>query len=354
MIPSPESIDAAWLTEQLQTAGHDTKVQSFTAEKIGTGQIGLCIRYRLTCTGDIKNVPTSLVGKFPSTDPQSRSTGVSLRNYIKEVSFYREMARHVSINTPRCYFAEIEGEGPEFMLLLEDLAPARQGDQLTGCSVDVARAAVMELVGLHAPMWNDESLNDLPFLKGPPEEPGAFKALYMMLLTGFLGRYGEHLSPPQQDILTRFGEGLDAFRAAPSSVFSPIHIDYRLDNIMIDDRGEPPIITVVDWQSVTTGNPITDVGYFLGSGLLPEVRREVEEEIVRGYHDGLLSTGITGYDFNECWQDYRRAAFAGFTVAVIASMLVEQTPRGDEMFIAMTSRHTQHAIDLGADEFLEG
>jgi hypothetical protein len=37
---------------------------------------------------------------------------------------------------------------------------------------------------------------------------------------------------------------------------------------------------------------------------------------------------------------------------VIASMLVQQTERGDDMFTAMARRHARHALDLGAIEFL--
>ena len=136
----------------------------FTRTQIGTGQIGKCIRFALELDGDDPTAPRSLVGKFPSDDPTSRATGVALKNYIKEVSFYRTMQKRVSISTPRCYYAEIEGEGPNFALLLEDLSPARQGDQLAGCSADVARAAVLELVGLHAPSWCDESLLGIDWL----------------------------------------------------------------------------------------------------------------------------------------------------------------------------------------------
>ena len=151
-IPTPDSITAEFLTEQLREAGHaGVEVRGFTGERIGTGQIGQCIRYQLDLAGGDGSAPRQLVGKFPSDDPQSRQTGVQFRNFLKEVCFYRELQPRLAIRTPRCYFAAIEGEGPEFMLLLEDLAPAVQGDQLGGCSPAVARAAVLELVGLHAP-----------------------------------------------------------------------------------------------------------------------------------------------------------------------------------------------------------
>ena len=39
-------------------------------------------------------------------------------------------------------------------------------------------------------------------------------------------------------------------------------------------------------------------------------------------------------------------------MTVIASMIVEETARGNEMFITMARRHARHALDLGGDEFL--
>jgi hypothetical protein len=94
------------------------------------------------------------------------------------------------------------------------------------------------------------------------------------------------------------------------------------------------------------------VAYFLGAGLLPELRREVERDIVAGYHRALVERGIHGYELDACWDDYRRGTFAGFGVTVIASMLVQQTERGDDMFTAMARRHARHALDLGAEAFL--
>ena len=97
---------------------------------------------------------------------------------------------------------------------------------------------------------------------------------------------------------------------------------------------------------------MTDVGYFIGAGLLPEDRRPVEKDLVKTYYDSLMAYGISGYAFDDCWQDYRKSTFAGFPVTVVASMLVQQTPRGDEMFSIMADRHSRHALDLNAGEFL--
>ncbi|MEM7018220.1 MAG: hypothetical protein AAF512_12875 [Pseudomonadota bacterium] len=84
-IPTPESITADWLTELLRNNGYvDVTVQGFTRTQIGTGQIGKCVRFDMNLDGD--DAPRSLVGKFPSDDIISQTTGVQLRNYYREVN----------------------------------------------------------------------------------------------------------------------------------------------------------------------------------------------------------------------------------------------------------------------------
>ncbi len=352
-IPTEASIDNVWLTERLNEARHNVEVTGFTAKRIGTGQIGKCIRYDLQLEGETSGAPTSLVGKFPSDDETSRATGVMLKNFIKEVSFYQQLQERLTIATPKCYFAAIDGEGPDFALLLEDLSPAVQGDQLAGCSVDVARAAVLELVGLHAPSWNDETLRGKDWLGEPDADSTALtRGLYQGNIDGFAERYGPNLKDDELDIIKRVATAEPPSGDTLPDPFSLVHIDYRLDNLLIDESLSPPKITAVDWQSISLGSPLADVAYFLGAGLRSETRKQAEEEIVRAYHQALLEAGIKDYGWDACWTDYRKGVFAGFFVTVIASMIVERTERGDEMFLTMARRHARHALDLGSGEFL--
>ncbi|MFN3238453.1 MAG: phosphotransferase [Pseudomonadales bacterium] len=352
-IPTPESVTPEWLTEQLNNNGIDCVVKDFTQKRIGTGQIGMCFRYDLDFASNPGDAPASLVGKFPSDDPASRATGVQLKNFIKEVKFYQELQSSLSINTAKCYYAEIIDEGPEFMLLLEDLAPGEQGDQLKGCDAATAKSAILQLVGLHGPSWNKQELVDIDWLGKPdPEAATMVSGLYQMVLPGFLERYGDALDKDQQDIISAFGSSEKIKQTELSNPFSLVHIDYRLDNLLLKQTPDGIQATAVDWQSITLGNPMTDVAYFIGAGILADERRAEEENLVKAYHTALTDSGISGYDFADCWQDYRRATFAGFSVTVVASMLVQQTERGDQMFTAMADRHSRHALDLGAADFL--
>jgi hypothetical protein len=67
---------------------------------------------------------------------------------------------------------------------------------------------------------------------------------------------------------------------------------------------------------------------------------------VRDYHAALVAGGVEGYPFDACFADYRRYAYAGYLMAVGASMMVERTARGDEMFLTMARRHAAQIVDL--------
>lgn len=354
-IPNEDTLDAAWMTEILQRAGVAAEVVGMTRARIGTGQIGKCIRYQLEyAVGGDTAAPASVIVKYPSDDETSRTTGVLLQNFLKEVRFYQELQARLAIRTPRCFYAEIKEAGPEFAVVMEDLAPARQGDQLLGCDAGVAHAAVMELVGLHAPGWCDTSLRDKAWLfNADVASSDALRDMYRAQLPGFIARYGEALAEDEQQIFQRLGEVDHAPLFAPTpEVFSLVHVDYRLDNLMIHPVDSGYEITVVDWQSITLGAPLNDVAYFLGAGLLSDERLRVEEQIVLDYYQGLLAEGVSNFSWDDCWTGYRRGAFAGFGVTVVASMLVQQTERGDQMFTTMARRHARQALDLQADEFL--
>src|SRR5262249_7622727 len=159
-------VTPAWLTTTLR-ASHSVDgahVVAMRSEVVGTGQMGLSVRYALDWSDRSPGSPASVVCKFASPDPTSRATGLALRTYEVDVSFYRPLASAVHIRTPQCPFADIDLSSGEFVLVLEDLAPAAQGDQMAGCTVTQAALALDELAKLHAPRWGDERLAALSWL----------------------------------------------------------------------------------------------------------------------------------------------------------------------------------------------
>ena len=352
---TPEALTPDWVTQALRAGdnlGDDGVVSSVDATAVGTGQMCDSLRLHLGYEGSAAG-PSSIVAKLPAADPTSRTTARSLGSYELEVRFYQQLAGDLPIRTPRCLYADIEVDEADFVLLLEDMAPARQGDQLAGCSPDEAAIAVAELPNLHAPRWGDPGLASIGWLHRDPEARQAFMAeLLPTLHSGFRERYAESLDEEVEQacdaVFTRLG-GHRGARRGPATI---VHGDYRLDNLLFGGLGGGVPVAVVDWQTVGTGPALDDVAYFLGGGLLPEDRRASERAIVSDYLDRLHAAGVEGYDWDACWDDYRRGTWSGLLMAVAASMLVERTDRGDEMFLTMARRAARHALDLDAADLL--
>ncbi|MHB8464284.1 MAG: phosphotransferase family protein [Acidimicrobiales bacterium] len=339
-----------WLTDVLRDAGTivDASIESLEGTPVGTGQMADSVRFTLAYTAEEAAAPASVVVKLAAADDTSRATGVALGSYETEVRFYQQVAPTVDISVPRCYFADVDAESGWFTLVLEDLAPAIQGDQLAGCSVDEAALALAQLARLHAPRWGDRGLAELPWLhrNNTPERVKFGAELVAGLVPGFIDRYAAQLDPELIGLSERLMPKIEAWMTDQPQPWTIQHGDYRLDNLLFGGPGSRRPLTVVDWQTAAYGPPLADVSYFVGGGLAEEDRRTNEWDLVHEYHQALVAAGVEGYTRPQCWSDYRRFTLSGLLMAVAASMLVERTPRGDEMFVTMARRHGRHILDL--------
>lgn len=343
---TPDMLTPEWLSAAL-----DTDVRSVDVRPLGTGQMCDSVRISLDRAG----VAGTLIAKLPAADPTSRTTAMMMRSYEKEVRFYELLADALPVSTPGLHYADIDVATGAFVLLLEDRAPAVAGDQLAGCSVAEAELAVRELVGLHAPRWDDPTLDDLPWLRNDDPDGRALMAMMLpMLWAGFQDRYGTDVEPHVRVAGDLLFANLESFMTLPDDARTITHGDYRLDNLLFgappdapaDGPGAP--VTVVDWQTCAIGSAMSDVAYFIGAGLTAADRQASEQELVADYHRCLLTAGVDDYAWDRCWHDYRRGTWAGLLMAVGAAMMVERTDRGDRMFLTMASRHSRHALDLDA------
>jgi hypothetical protein len=356
LVADPVLADERWLTAALRHAGvlGDAIVTRIERERVGTGLVGQNTAFTLSYDSPAPEAPASVVGKFPSPEAQSRATARALRLFEREVRFYQEIARTVDIRVPACYFADIDVETSDFVLLLEDLRPAKQGDQVTGCSIDEAMLAMDELAALHAPRWGDPALATIDWLGqyDNPQSHSMVKAMYQSVWPGFVAGYESVLTSEALALGEAFGRSTSDWQRSWTRPWCVTHGDYRLDNLMFGGReGGYPLATV-DWQTVGHGPGILDAAYFIGNALPIAPRRAHEMDLLKRYHDALQSRGVTGYEWPRCLSDYKRATLAGVLLTVVASQVVATDERGGAMFRAMAERHFAHALDHRAGERL--
>ncbi|OBF34868.1 phosphotransferase [Mycobacterium sp. ACS1612] len=340
IIERPTDLTAEWLAAAL-----GAPVRDFAFDRIGTGQMSECYRVELSYA-DGEDGPVSVVLKVAATDPVSRQTGLALGLYEREVRFYTDIAPGIDGPIAPCHHAGINTETGAFHLLLGDAGPAVVGDEIRGATAEQAMLALSELGRVHAPLLGDTAMANAEWLN---RESPMSQALIGQLYAGFVDRYRDRIAPEHQEVCERLVASFDAYVASESAAQRPhglVHGDYRLDNMLFGETAADRPLTVVDWQTVTWGPALTDVAYFLGCALPDEVRREQYEALLRVYHDALGENPALTLD--EVRDGVRRQSFFGVMMAIVSSMLVERTDRGDEMFMVMLQRHCQHVLDTDA------
>ncbi len=349
----PSDIDARWLTDVLQMNGVDAVVGAVEKKNVGTGQIGESVRFKLSYARDADGAPRSIVGKFPSPGETSRATGRMLGNYWREVRFYQKLAPRALISLPRCWYTEIDEASHDFVLIMEDLAPAAQGDQLKGVTLDQARLVMEEAAKLHASFWENEELDTYPWVSNSKAAlaagPGAIGPEMIMGAWGmFKQRYEGRLKPEWIEVGDTYAQRFEKTAALHQGPRCLAHLDFRPDNMMFASAAGGKPFTMLDWQSFAFGCGAIDVAYFLAGAISKEERRAHEPALLAHYHGTLTGLGVKGYDFAAFMDDYRTGAFQLFVTAYFAAVFVNQTERGDEMFLAMIRGAVDHIQDHGA------
>jgi len=344
VIERPSDLTAAWLTAAI---GAGT-VADFAVERIGTGQMSECYRVRLTYADGPAGPgrPESVVLKVAATDPMSRQTGLALGLYEREVRFYADIAPRLGGPIAPCYHAAVDTTTGAFDLLLGDAGPAVVGDEIAGATAEQARLGVVELGRLHGPLLGDPALADAPWLN---RDSPLNQAMIAPLYAGFIDRYGDQIENGHRMVCERLVASFDGYLAQesdPGRLQGLVHGDYRLDNMLFGTAGADRPLTVVDWQTVSWGPALTDLAYFLGCALSTPDRREHYDALLRAYHEALgPAAPVTLADVAD---GVRRQSFFGVMMAIVSSMLVERTERGDRMFMTMLRRHCEHVLDTDA------
>lgn len=338
--------------------GH--RILHFQEEPIGDGRgfSSRVSRIHLTYATEAPRAPRTLIVKQTADLPDSRQRQFSENLSEREALFYAKVTPvHLQqIRTPRCYFAgPIEGMNV-FLIVLEDIHDDNLGDQLASADIPTLEAVVDSLARLHGFWWNSTLLNTFTWL-GTPGQPAARasredqlrwrvrRRTYKSAWANLRDREGEWLP---QDII-QFGDSLEDSYAPVGHHLSqgPVtltHGDFRLDNLKVGPRRE---VTIFDWQTVGLARGPLDLGHLLVGSLSPEIRRQVEHEMIDRYYSRLMEQGITDYSLDECRFDYRVGVINLFWKGVFYYLKFDFSHgRGKHLMEACLNRMVVAAHDL--------
>lgn len=361
-IPSnPQHLTAEWLTDALRSSGtiKDAAVTSFDMEPdiaAGVGFMGQLARISPTYDRAESGAPASIIGKFPAPAPENREIAQLFRFYEIETRFYEQIAGEVDLQTPKRYYSNIDLESGDFVLLLEDLAPAKVADQVAGCTPEQAELAIRELAKFHATWWENPRMDELKWMWAfnNPVRAKASQQSYQQAWGPFVENFGKAVPSEILEIGERFGEKmigiLNQLAAKPRTIS---HGDYRLDNLFFGTPEGGAPITVIDWQIMSIGRGAFDFAYFMTGTLPPAERKAKENDLLKMYHDILVDRGVKDYSFDQLWEDYRVSTLFCWLYAVIVLGTMDiANERGLALFTANLERNVAALTDLKAGDLL--
>jgi aminoglycoside phosphotransferase (APT) family kinase protein len=351
---SAGDITVDWLNEVLDVGTvSEVKTENLGA---GLGLLGEVTRLHLSYSDASCAGPATLIAKTQSPSPESAFVAQAMGFYDREVNFYRSLAGSLDVCTPRCYHADIAAEGTPFVLLLEEITGARMIDQIVGASRADVERAVDIAVALHASFWDNEALGALEWL--PPINAPLFlaagdfaKEKLPAYEAYWRGKVPDQIIAFVGDVNAKYPALLDWWVAQGHPTFA--HMDYRADNFLFGGSAGEGAVTLLDWQLSVRGAGVWDVANFLAGSVTTENRRQWENELVRRYHDGLVAAGITGYDWDACWREYRYAVAQQAWSTCPLGDLEPGNERGRLLLDTITPRYLVAADDLGVYDLLD-
>ncbi len=343
----PDGIDQLtphWLTSELGCDVTDVRV-----EQIAMDSGFSSLLYRLHLTGD--GAPSTLIAKLPAVS-EARGAMELLGGYRRELAFYRNVAGHAPIATPKAYVARMAEESVDFILLLEDLQAWDNADHLAGLSMSRARLCIEQLAGLHA--WsanpaNASALEEFPSIDTPIARDllvPAFAPGWQVYLENCAGSVPARIADFAEDFAQRAVAALPALTERDML----LHGDIRADNLFFDGDA----MKVVDFQFAARGCGAADIAYLVTQGLRSEAREGHDEALVRSYLDHLATHGVTDYSFDDAWRHYRYAAVYLMVLPVITLNGWEALPeRSRQLCLTLTDRAVAAIDEIDALEVFE-
>jgi hypothetical protein len=295
-------LPAVDLELELRRAGHlrgGDRIESIRPTSTGGfGMFGRITRLEVDISSESRRSVLRLIVK----EPAAGLTG-GWEMAIAEARFYEDRLPEKSgVESPALYFSKIDESARVCVIALEDLGDEGFVRQFAGCTPEQASAALSAAAVMHSSWWRTASTEGSSWIPGLSESA----------ITGFCRYWMNSYNRPWPEMLGalpgrlsgNFEQIVDRLGRADVTV---VHGDFHSQNLSFDVRGHSSSVRLIDFQCVQYASPMFDVARFITTSLVPEVRRETEHHLLRGYHADLVARGVVDYGFDQCIEDFRTA-----------------------------------------------
>ena len=343
LVAAPGEITADWM-ERALAAGGAVKAERVAmlmhVEPIGHGTTSTVAHVRVAYNSGHPTAPTTAICKIGrKADAASPAVGP----YERERRAFALFGDRPPFRVPRLYYGASDAAGLT-NLLLEDLsASAIAGDQIAGCSPAEAGAVVRELARFHRCYLDSPGVMALDWLF----EPQSMFPVYARG-AGVLREWrGEAIGSGALAAIAQFGILAENWCGLTPAHRTLVHGDPRVDNVLFEETPQGLRACLIDWQSLSTGDPLQDVAYFLSGSLSPIDRRACERELV-AEHTALLAGAGHRRSLEDALETYRRNVVSGLWMTVIAAAFVERNSHNARLLDVLVERNVAAIEDWDA------
>ena len=308
VVTTVNDITPEWLTFALKSGKKlNSRVVDVSIQVIaeGVGLMGALARLTLKYEGE-ESLPKSMIAKC-AIQNENKEVAKLLDFYNREVNFYNEIGQSCGFRVPDSYYAAVQQESYDCIILMEDLGDVSPHDQIVGASGEEAYAAIEKVALMHGKFWGQVTKpgSEWMYQFMSEAEAGRLRDLvYMPAFEPAVAKFESFFSDALKRLCRVVGERYPEFWSTNISPFETfIHGDYRQDNFIYSEGSLDAV--VMDWQISGRGRGIFDVTYFICQSLQPALRRDIEEDLIRLYVDRLALAGVANYGFEMAYKDYR-------------------------------------------------
>jgi len=355
--PMPAGITPEWLTEILRANGTlapGTSVVALKREPVGEGVAMMSSLSRLipTYNQDADGAaPASFIAKYPAQKSNNREIATAYNFYEREVRFFAELASLTAARCPATFIAQMDGD--DFVIVMEDMGDYEVGNQAIGATLKQTELALDELAKLHATFW--EKTSGIDWI---PHVSNSFHATNMQtlapmgwdnMLSNFAPLFPSQFHDKKDEFLASI-PALQAHTDRPPVTLA--HGDFRMENLLFGVKPGHQPLAIVDWQGLL-GRGMQDVTLLMGQSTQTDIRRIHERALLQRYLDRLASLGVSGYGFDEAWDDYRHTHLHNWAyTSVVAGTMDISNETTVAWMSKMIARQVATTEDLGLFDLL--
>ncbi len=273
-------LDEAWTNSLLDARGRWTRgpIRPDRIERIGVGYGLSGVVYRVHAT-DFSGAAVTLVAKIEEPDLTRRA-----------IAAHASVEPVLGSSVPTCMGSHVDDEAG--LLLLEDVRPAVQGDELVECEVAQAVGLVHVVAGLHAHTIDGVDVDTaadqgLDIWRAVPAD----EERWATTLSTATARYPALFAGVGGERVERIRDAVvDASAVLDREQVSWVHVDPHLDNVLWRPDGSTVLL---DWSNARIGPPVTDVSKLLFTLAFCERPAMTPDEVMATYVSELAQHAVS-------------------------------------------------------------